>query len=111
MDAPCSEVGTLRRGPDRRWRIDPGAIGALPELQLQLLLRGASLLRPGGRLIYATCTMLPAENERVAEAFGAMAPEFHPVTLLGTSATRVQLWPHIHGTDGFFIAAWRRQGG
>lgn len=111
VDAPCSEVGTLRRGPDRRWRIDPSALRELPELQLQLLLRGASLLRPGGRLVYATCTMLTAENAGVARAFGARAPDFQPVALLGASASRVQLWPHVHGTDGFFIAAWKRRGG
>ena len=63
VDAPCSELGTLRRGPDLRFRIDPASFAALPALQLSILERAARHVRPGGRLVYATCT-LPARGER-----------------------------------------------
>ena len=115
VDAPCSEVGALRRGPDARWRIDPDALAALPALQGELLAKAASHVRPGGRLVYATCTVLRSENEEVAEAFGRQHPEFarrepgagrlDPSLVRGGCFAAL---PHLHGTDGFFAAVWER---
>ena len=85
VDAPCSELGTLRRHPDARWRITPESISHLPVLQTELLERARSHLRPGGRLVYATCTLRQAENEQIAGAGRTLRPD-------------------VEGTDGFFIA-------
>lgn len=110
VDAPCSALGTWRRGPDRRWHVLEAQIPAFAELQLRLLRDAAACLRPGGRLVYATCTLLEAENEAVARAFGAAEPRFEPAPVLPATfggATEIELRPDRHGTDGFFIAAWR----
>ena len=101
VDAPCSELGVMRRGPDARWRIDPRSLTELPRLQLQLLENAAPLAAK--RLVYATCTVNRAENEDVADAFDRAHPELQ----------RVATWrtlPHLHGTDGFFAAVWERPG-
>jgi 16S rRNA (cytosine967-C5)-methyltransferase len=113
VDAPCSELGTLRRGPDLRWRIDPAGFAALPELQLALCARAAAAVRPGGRLVYATCTLRRAEDEEVARAFEAGHPEFERIAPEApapcvTADGFVRTWPHRHGCDGFFAAVWRR---
>ena len=76
VDAPCSELGALRRGPDLRWRIDPAALPGLPALQREILARTARHVRPGGRLVYATCTFRREENEDVAVAFERSHPEY-----------------------------------
>ena len=102
VDAPCSELGTLRRGPDQRFRVDPASFAALPPLQLEILERAASHVHPGGRLVYATCTFRREENEEVAMAFEARRSDFT------FSGSPLRLWPHRHGTDGFFAAAWTR---
>jgi 16S rRNA (cytosine967-C5)-methyltransferase len=102
VDAPCSELGTLRRGPDLRFRTDPASFAALPALQVSILERAALHVRPGGRLVYATCTLRREENEEVAGAFEEGAAEFT------RSDSDLRLWPHRHGTDGFFAAAWER---
>jgi len=113
VDAPCSELGPLRRGPDLRWRIDPAGFPALPALQLSLLRDAAAVVRPGGRLVYATCTFRAEENEQVAAAFEADAPGWRRVTpaapaeVLGPDGL-LRTWPHRQGTDGFFAAAWER---
>jgi 16S rRNA (cytosine967-C5)-methyltransferase len=115
VDAPCSELGALRRGPDLRWRLDPSAFAALPPLQLGILERAAAHVRAGGRLVYATCTFRQEENEDVARAFEAAHPDFTrivppeapPETV--TPEGFVRTWPHVHGTDGFFAAAWVRR--
>ena len=99
VDAPCSELGTLRRGPDARWRIPESALTAHPPLQLQLLETGARCARR--RLVYATCTVNRAENEDVALRFESAHPEFR-------RARELLLLPHLDGTDGFFAAAWDR---
>ncbi|HET8725817.1 MAG TPA: RsmB/NOP family class I SAM-dependent RNA methyltransferase [Anaeromyxobacteraceae bacterium] len=113
VDAPCSELGALRRGPDLRFRIDPAGFAALPRLQLGILRRAALHVRPGGRLVYATCTFRPEEGEEVARAFAAEHPAFEPVDALpGLSDPDgiLRLLPHRHGTDGFTAAAWTRRG-
>ena len=99
VDAPCSELGTLRRGPDARWRIDPRLLTNLPRLQRELLEIAAPLAAK--RLVYGTCTVNRAENENVASAFDRAHPELQ----------RVATWrtlPHVDGTDGFFAAVWDR---
>lgn len=99
VDAPCSELGTLRRGPDLRWRIDPAQFVALPALQRQLLETAAALARE--RIVYATCTLRREENEDVALAFEQAHPELR-------RARTLRLVPHLDATDGFFAVAWDR---
>lgn len=103
VDAPCSELGTLRRSPDLRWRLRPEELESLPALQLSILADGAALTRPGGRLVYATCTLLRAENAGVVEAFRRRHPDF-------ALDEERELLPHAHGTDGFYFARLRRRG-
>ena len=116
VDAPCSELGPLRRGPDQRFRLDPAAFAALPPLQLELLARAARHVRPGGRLVYVTCTLRREEDEAVAEAFENLHPEYErvpapaPAAFVGGDGF-FRAWPHRHGTDGFFGAVWRRSRG
>jgi 16S rRNA (cytosine967-C5)-methyltransferase len=117
VDAPCSGFGTLRRNPDLKWRHAPAAIGQLAQKQRGILAAAAWLLKPGGRLVYATCSILHEENEAVADDFQASHPSFAPLACnellavqrigLDTGA-RLRLWPHLHGTDGFFAAAFER---
>lgn len=124
VDAPCSGLGTLRRSPDLKWRQDEAGIAAIAELQGRILASAARLVKPGGRLVYATCSLLPQENEAVAEAFSAaQGREFVPVPVaelldragVASAASLVRgdflrLWPHRHGSDGFFAAVWQRRG-
>jgi 16S rRNA (cytosine967-C5)-methyltransferase len=158
IDAPCSGLGALRRNPDARWRLDEAEIDLFPPRQKEILDRYAALVKAGGRLIYATCSINQRENEEVRAHFLATHPEFEsidPADLLGKeriaaldaaavippegsrsgfkgSATEekaldlptqsggrkpsaekrldVQLLPHRHGTDGFYIAGMRRKG-
>jgi 16S rRNA (cytosine967-C5)-methyltransferase len=99
VDAPCSELGALRRGPDLRWRIDPSTFDALPALQLELLEVGARHARR--RLVYATCTFRREENEDVCARFAKSHPEL--------TATQVfRCWPHVEGTDAFFATVYER---
>jgi 16S rRNA (cytosine967-C5)-methyltransferase len=124
VDAPCSGLGTLRRNPDLKWRQSPESIRELHDKQLAILNSASRLLKPGGRLVYATCSLLDAENESVAEAFAEAHPDF---TLLPaqevlahaqidpTQASQLsengylRLWPHRHQSDGFFAAVWERK--
>ena len=118
VDAPCSGFGTLRRNPDLKWRHGPQAIAELAAKQARILEAASRLLKPGGRLVYATCSILPEENEAVADAFGAAHAQFAPLScreLLAAQrialdcAERLRLWPHRHGCDGFFAAAYERR--
>ena len=118
VDAPCSGFGTLRRNPDLKWRHGEAAIGELAAKQARILSAAAGLLKPGGRLVYATCSILPDENEAVADAFASKHPEFAALScgeLLAAqripldTGERLRLWPHLHGTDGFFAAAYERR--
>ncbi|ROH93441.1 RsmB/NOP family class I SAM-dependent RNA methyltransferase [Stagnimonas aquatica] len=117
VDAPCSGTGTWRRNPELRLR--PVDTAALAGQQLAILERAARLVRPGGRLVYATCSLLAAENEAVVDAFLARHPDYAPdpaagqhwpplAALLGADR-RLRLLPHRHGSDGFFAAPLRRQ--
>jgi 16S rRNA (cytosine967-C5)-methyltransferase len=118
VDAPCSGLGTLRRNPEARWRLTAKDLERFPPLQLSLLVDYAPLVAVGGRLIYATCTLLSAENERVVERFLAERPDFvaMPVKeIFGKpraeqvgDGMNLRLWPHRHDTDGFFAAVLRR---
>jgi 16S rRNA (cytosine967-C5)-methyltransferase len=123
VDAPCSGLGTLRRNPDMKWRQSPQSIAELKVKQAAILASAARLLKPGGRLVYATCSLLEEENEDIARAFSeANVREFKPLDAaeilakahVAESQTLVRdnflrLWPHRHATDGFFAAAWERQ--
>ncbi len=117
VDAPCSGFGTLRRNPDLKWRHGPAALAQLVEKQRAILAAASRLLKPGGRLVYATCSILREENEAVADDFARDHPHFAPLACnqllaaqridLDTGA-HLRLWPHLHGTDGFFAAAFER---
>ena len=127
VDAPCSGLGTLRRNPDLKWRQSAQAVQELTAKQAAILQSASRLVKSGGRLVYATCSVLPEENEAIAEAFGAAHPDFEPQEageLLaalkvegadrmcsgGESGARyLRLWPHRHDTDGFFAAVWKRK--
>jgi 16S rRNA (cytosine967-C5)-methyltransferase len=121
VDAPCTGLGTLRRNPDLKWRQTPDAVAELSVKQTAILDSAARLLKPGGRLVYATCSLLPEENEQIAQAFSASHPNFKPLpvkdllveldvdqaaTLCTADDLYLRLWPHRHATDGFFAAAW-----
>jgi 16S rRNA (cytosine967-C5)-methyltransferase len=122
VDAPCSGLGTLRRNPDLKWRQKPEGIAAVTATQTAILDSAARLLKSGGRLVYATCSVLPQENEDIANAFSATHPDFVQLPVLDEltrlkvangqslcSGNFLRLWPHRHGTDGFFAAIWVRK--
>jgi len=116
VDAPCSGLGTLRRNPDMKWRQTPEDVAELVEKQKSILAAAARLVKPGGRLVYTTCSILEEENRGIVEDFLRSA-EFtlRPAgEVLEKSGIRLQmkdyleLWPHLHGTDGFFAAVLER---
>ena len=123
IDAPCSGLGTLRRNPDLKWRQSPKSVEELQVKQAAILAGAARLLKPGGRLVYATCSLLAAENEVIAQAFTDQRSadfELLPAqTVLEAarvaraadlvSGSYLRLWPHRHQTDGFFAAVWQRR--
>jgi 16S rRNA (cytosine967-C5)-methyltransferase len=124
VDAPCSGLGTLRRNPDLKWRQSPEAVQEMTVKQAAILQSAARLLKPGGRLVYATCSLLRQENEDIAAAFGASHPDFSLLSAGEVLANLkvadagalcsggedgrqyLRLWPHRHATDGFFAAVW-----
>jgi 16S rRNA (cytosine967-C5)-methyltransferase len=115
VDAPCSGFGTLRRNPDLKWRQGPQALAELAAKQRRILDAAAQLLKPGGRLVYATCSILQEENDAVADDFQRAHPEFRPLSCAELLAAqrigidtgeRLRLLPHRHGTDGFYAAAF-----
>jgi 16S rRNA (cytosine967-C5)-methyltransferase len=123
VDAPCSGLGTLRRNPDLKWRLSPAGLAELTAKQSAILASAARLLKPGGRLVYATCSLLQAENEDIAAAFTAAQPGFRRLLvqellesarvngagkLCGEGGRDLRLWPQRHGTDGFYAAAWEK---
>jgi 16S rRNA (cytosine967-C5)-methyltransferase len=114
VDAPCSGLGTLKRNPDLKWRQNPGSIKELISMQKSILAAASRLVRPGGRLVYATCSLLAEENEKVAEHFLATQSGWSvvPSSLRNTepdeSKPYAVLLPHIDGCDGFFAAVFER---
>lgn len=117
VDAPCSGVGALRRNPEARWRLREADLAGYARKQRELLEGARRLLAPGGRLVYATCTLLAIENEDVIAGLLAAHPELAQVPLdrvLGARAAALahgaslRVAPHTHGTDGFFAAVMQR---
>ncbi len=122
VDAPCSGLGTLRRNPDLKWRQSPQAVAELQAKQGAILASAQRLVKPGGRLVYATCSLLRDENEAVTDAFAAAHPDFIALpaeqALAAAHVERaaelvhgnhLRLWPSQHATDGFFAAVWQRK--
>lgn len=118
VDAPCSGLGTLRRKPDARWRLVEGDPERFAVRQRTLVRRYAALVRPGGRLVYATCSIGRTENDEVAD-FAEREAGLRPAPLapllgeerareLGAGESRLKLLPHRHGTDGFFVAVFEK---
>jgi 16S rRNA (cytosine967-C5)-methyltransferase len=120
VDAPCSGLGTLRRNPDARWRVGPSDPEQLAGTQRAILRNAAAALRPGGVLVYSTCTPMREENEGVVESFLAEAPDFalappdrapaEVAALVGRDGY-LRCWPHVHDSDGFFAARLLRRPG
>ena len=115
LDAPCSGTGTLRRNPEIRYRLKEQDIVELSQQQRSMLSNAASVVRPGGRLVYSTCSVEAEENEQVVDAFIASHSEFAKATPavpkeLITSDGYVRTWPYRDGCDGFFIACLERCG-
>lgn len=127
VDAPCSGSGTWRRRPEDAWRLKPSEVERLHALQVQILDRASALVKPGGRLVFVTCSMLRGENEATADAFEENHPEFAPVPVaealnspaltdaardrlgaLAAGGHRLRLSPASTGTDGFFAAVYER---
>ena len=118
VDAPCTGFGTLRRNPDLKWRHAPSAVPELAAKQARLLAGAAPLVKPGGRLVYATCSVLPAENEVIVEGFLATHAEFTLVDaavelaragIALDTGRMLHLYPHRHACDGFFAAVLERK--
>lgn len=113
VDAPCTGSGTWRRSPDSKWRLRPNALTRRLEEQRAALALAAPLVKPGGRLLYVTCSVLPEENEDQVAAFAAAQPEFAPAPLAASlpahgRVAALQMTPATTGCDGFFVAAFRR---
>lgn len=115
VDAPCSGLGVIRKKPDIRYK-DPTPLVTLPEVQTAILNNASRYVRPGGILIYSTCTLLCRENESVVERFLVGHKDYKlesftlPVLAEEIASGMVTLWPHRHGTDGFFISKLRKRG-
>jgi 16S rRNA (cytosine967-C5)-methyltransferase len=120
VDPPCSDLGTLASRPDARWRKHAGQTSELARVQAAILDAGAEALRPGGTLVYSTCTISPGENERLVQAFLDRRPDFEADDLQTRGPSGLPVWdhprvgrflqtlPHRDRTDGFFIARLRR---
>jgi 16S rRNA (cytosine967-C5)-methyltransferase len=110
VDAPCSGTGTLRHNPEIRWRITETDILSLASQQKKLLRNAAKVVKPGGRLIYSTCSVEPEENEEVVADFLRSTDEFRVIApqSLGTESGAIRTWPHHQGTDGFFATVFER---
>jgi 16S rRNA (cytosine967-C5)-methyltransferase len=118
VDAPCSGLGTLRRNPDLKWRQTPKDVEEMSHKQSAILAGAGRLVKPGGRLVYATCSILAEENTQVVDAFLAAHPAFKLCSAgeillqerIGLPmGDYFELWPHRHGTDGFFAAVLERR--
>ena len=120
IDAPCSGTGTWRRRPEARWWLTPDHLDRFTQAQQDLLDLGAQLVKPGGRLVYVTCSILPQENQDQMRAFETAHPDFVPVESVTTNVPSVdldkmhqgvQLTPWRHNADGFFIKILNRLDG
>jgi len=122
VDAPCSGLGTLRRSPDLKWRQSPQAVREMAVKQAAILAAAAALVRSGGRLVYATCSVLTDENEDIATGFDRQHPDFVrtpvadalraggvPAAEALVDGGALRLWPHRHGCDGYYAAVWQRR--
>ena len=127
VDAPCTGMGTLRRNPDLKWRQNLQAVEEMAVKQAAILQSAARMVKSGGRLVYATCSVLPQENEAIAQAFATANPDFVALpageVLAGLKVENapslcaggedgqlyLRLWPHRHATDGFFAAVWEKK--
>jgi 16S rRNA (cytosine967-C5)-methyltransferase len=127
VDAPCTGLGTLRRNPDLKWRQNLQSVEEMAVKQAAILESASRLVKPGGRLVYATCSFLQQENENIATGFSQAHADFQPVAVgqvladlkvEGVSSLcsggadeqlYLRLWPHIHHTDGFFAAIWQKK--
>ena len=112
VDAPCSGLGAARRRPELLWRRREERLSALARLQVALVSGVADLLKPGGRLVYSVCTFPRAETAAACDAVLRRRPDLQEAPIEGPDgpAPRVRLWPHRHGTDAMFVAAFRREG-
>jgi 16S rRNA (cytosine967-C5)-methyltransferase len=110
VDAPCSGIGAARHRPELLWRPRREALAQLARLQVEIVVAAADLVRPGGRLLYSVCTFPRAETEAALRAFAAKRPGFEPLEVPGPDGSGPvhRLWPHRHGTDAMFFAAFRR---
>jgi 16S rRNA (cytosine967-C5)-methyltransferase len=117
VDAPCSGFGTLRRNPDLKWRQSAQSVAEMQVKQASILRAAAGLVKAGGRLVYATCSLLVEENEAIVDAFLAEYAAFTERSCAEilreqgidiVAGERMRLWPHVHGTDGFFAAVLER---
>jgi 16S rRNA (cytosine967-C5)-methyltransferase len=117
LDAPCSGLGTMHRHADARWRQTPESVCELAVLQKELLTHTSTFVKPGGVLVYATCTLHPAENEEVISAFLAESPNWQiesqsgvelPVSAYSTPQGWFKVWPHRQDMDGFFMVRLRK---
>ena len=123
VDAPCSGSGTLRRNPDLKWRFDESEMERVNEVQHNVLQAASRLVKPGGRLVYSTCSLLEQENQQVIERFVAANEAFRVLSaseILAAQGIEIEhaerfapyfvMLPHLHGTDGFFGAVLERRG-
>jgi 16S rRNA (cytosine967-C5)-methyltransferase len=114
LDAPCSGIGTWQRNPHARWTLTPQDVTELAELQGRLLAHAAGAVKPGGRLVYAVCTVTRQETTAVADLFEKQIPGFAPVTFSDPlspkvpAAARIQYMPQQHDGTGMFVAVWER---
>ena len=118
VDAPCSGLGTLRRNPDVKWRQTEQSLAELNVKQISILHSAARLVKPGGRLVYATCSLLDEENDAIAEQFLAAHEDFHLVNMSAIMTEQkidlqmdayLKMLPNVHHTDGFFAAVFERK--
>jgi 16S rRNA (cytosine967-C5)-methyltransferase len=114
VDAPCSGFGTWQRNPHARWTVTSADVKELSELQQQILAHAAPSVKPGGRLVYAVCTLTRAETETVARVFDQQFPGFkremirNPLKPESPAQESLYLWPQDSGGNGMFVAAWKR---
>lgn len=111
VDAPCSGIGSARRRPELLWRPRRVDLSPLARLQVEIASAASDRLRPGGRLVYSVCTFPRAETDAACDALVRHRPELEPVSIVGPDgpSPRIRLWPHRHGSDGMFVAAFEKQ--